>query len=187
MKLYLIRHAPVLGKTGFIYGDEAEVNLTGQEVTILSLSAALPAPDIADWYSSGVDRARKTSEAVLQHLSTSRAIPFSICTHGGFREQDFGDLTGKAHEDVLAHVQFVQGKVFSPQPPNGEGIISLISRVSKSIQEVRESAERKSKRNIVVFCHGGTIRAAHIVIKQLNVADYITLDTPPFSVHQYDI
>lgn len=39
----------------------------------------------------------------------------------------------------------------------------------------------------VVFCHGGTIRAAHVVIKGLDGKDFIALDTPPLSMHVYKL
>lgn len=187
MKLYFIRHAPVLGKEGFIYGDEAEVDLSGQEESILWLSRTLPSPDIADWYSSGVDRAKKSGEAVLRRMTPSPDTTSNMRLHAGFREQDFGSLIGKAHDAVLAHVQFVKGKIHSPKPPQGESISNLIIRVAKAIDEVRETAERNSKQNIVVFCHGGSIRAAHVAIKHLSVDDYIALDTPPLSMHAYDV
>ncbi len=184
MNLYLVRHAPVLGKAGFIYGDDAEVDWSGQEKAIAFLATSLPSPDLADWYSSGVDRARKSAEAVLQRMG---AIQKETMIHEGFREQNFGSLIGMAHDQLPADVQFINGKIYAPNPPHGETIPQLVARVAKAVQTVKSVAQAKGKQSIVIFCHGGTIRAAHIAIKNLDIGDYINLDTPPLSLHQYKI
>lgn len=184
MNLYLVRHAPVLGKAGFIYGDDAEVDWSGQETAIAFLATSLPSPDVADWYSSGVDRARKSAEAVLQQMGAEQN---TIMDHQGFREQDFGALIGKAHDQLPLDVQFINGKIFALNPPLGETLPQLVTRVAKAIQNVKSAAQAKGKQSIVIFCHGGTIRAAHIAIKGLAIDDYINLDTPPLSLHQYKV
>lgn len=184
MKLYLVRHAPVLGKAGFIYGDDAEVDWRGQENAISFLAASLPSPDVADWYSSGVERARKSAEAVLHRMGSSQQ---ETMIHEGFREQNFGALIGKAHDELPADVQFINGKIYAPNPPLGETLPQLVARIATAVQEVKSAAQAKGKQSIVIFCHGGAIRAAHIAIKNLDIGDYINLDTPPLSLHKHEI
>lgn len=180
LDLYLVRHAPVIDKQGVIYGDDAGVDLESCQEGLTVLAQALPAPDEALWFSSGVSRAHKTAQAVLQLKGAPGQL---LHIDRGFREQDFGSLTGQAHEDVQEHVTFVQGRIYTPDPPDGERISFFIERVSQALIRVREQAEQKGKSAVVVFAHGGTLRAAHFVLEHLNESEFINLDTPPLGVY----
>jgi broad specificity phosphatase PhoE len=182
--LHLIRHAPVVGQAGVIYGDGAEVDLVGQGERIAGLALDLPGPDVALWHHSGVDRAERTAWAVLGAMGAQGA---ALRAHGGFREQDFGALLGRRHEDVAAHLQFVDGKIYAPHPPEGESIENFIARVGEAVRDVAAAARSAGFSQAVVFCHGGTIRAAHAAVHGLDVQDFITLDTPPLFVYACDV
>lgn len=186
IKLHLIRHAPVTDHEGMIYGDTASVDLESTKGIIESLSKALPSPNRALWYSSGVERAYRSAEAVLKAMNSS-GEPQNINTHKGFREQNFGALIGKSHHDVSDHLQFIDGKIYAPSPPEGESIETLKERMMASIKDLKKTMLLKNKNEAVVFCHGGTIRAAHIAIHGLDEDCFIKLDTPPLSHHQYNI
>lgn len=171
--IYLIRHAPVVKKTGRIYGDEAEIDLETTIDRLTELADLLPEPDKSQWYSSGVDRAYRTAKKVLSLQGYGDVdVPFAP----GFREQNFGDLLGEKHEDITDHLNFIDGKIYAPHPPGGESIEVLISRVGDAMQNLKENS---SSDTLVVFCHGGTIRAAHAFIEDLPIDQFIDLDTPP--------
>jgi broad specificity phosphatase PhoE len=183
IKILMIRHAPVTNQKELVYGDIAEIDLTSAAVKerLYDLSQTLPHGDQALWVHSGVERARLTGQSVMEFKNTP---DFCWITHEGFREQNFGDLIGCRHEDVKDHVSFIDGKILSPSPPNGELISDFIQRVSKALSEISQKAREQQKNSVVIFCHGGTLRAAN---SYLNNVDFIALDTPPLSVHQFEI
>jgi broad specificity phosphatase PhoE len=184
LRLHIIRHAPVVGKKGFIYGDDADIDLESQSETLQTLAQTLPGPDKADWYHSGVDRAQRTAKAVLSLMRQAEA---SVPGHTGFREQDFGDLLGRKHEDIVEHLKFIDGKIYAPSPPSGESIETFIKRVSDGIASVRAAAHANNRHHVVIFAHGGTIRAVHAAVNKMGVQDFITLDTPPLFAYECEI
>lgn len=180
--IYIIRHAPVVGKKGFIYGDDADIDLDSQVKRISELATLLPNPAQSLWYHSGVDRAHRTAKAVLSAMQYEGD---PVTPHQGFREQDFGELVGQKHEDITEHLQFINGKIYAPHPPKGESIVSFVSRTGAAISDVKQQAIGAGKDNIVIFCHGGTIRAAHIFLSRLNETQFIDLDTPPLFAYRH--
>lgn len=110
-----------------------------------------------------------------------------LVPHHGFREQDFGELIGQKHEDITEHLRFIDGKIYAPNPPKGESIASFLIRIENAINNVTQQAIDAGKNNIVVFCHGGTIRAAHVAINKLDEDEFIFLDTPPLYSYKGDI
>jgi broad specificity phosphatase PhoE len=187
IRLNLVRHAPVTGKKGIVYGDDADIDMRGQSEAILALSSQLPSPDKADWYSSGVDRAYRSGKAVLDKMNSDFELGYLLRKHSGFREQNFGELIGKSHDEIRDSAQFVDGKLFAPAPPAGEMIGDFILRVAAAVRDVKKTAQKNKRNNIVIFCHGGTIRAAHVAIKMMDHNDFILLDTPPLSLHTYNV
>ena len=180
LDFYIIRHAPVIGQKGVIYGDQVDIDLETTRERIGALAALLPNPDVADWYYSGVDRAYRSALAVLEQQGYGDHKPSA---HEGFREQGFGALIGKKHSDITEYLNFVDGKIFCPAPPSGEAIPDLINRVHEAILDVKRETEKNKKKSVVVFSHGGTIRAAHAGLNNLPLENFIDLDTPP--LHHY--
>lgn len=184
LDFYIIRHAPVIGQKGVIYGDQADIDLKTTRERLPDLAALLPKPDVADWYCSGVDRACRSAMAVLEQQGYGDHEPSA---HEGFREQDFGALIGKSHSEITKHLNFVDGKIFSPAPPSGEAIPDMINRVHEAIFDVKSKAERNHKKSVVVFSHGGTIRAAYAALNNLPLKNFIELDTPPLYHYQANL
>lgn len=181
MDLYIVRHAPVINKTGMIYGDEADVDLDNHEEVISGLANILPPPGGALWVYSGIERALLTARAVLKRMNIDQA---DIACDPGFREQDFGDLIGRSHEDVKEYLQFIDGKIFTQSPPNGESILAFVDRVGKAITQLKERAIQENIKQAVIFSHGGTIRAAHAYLNSLGEDGFIALDTPNFYMYR---
>jgi broad specificity phosphatase PhoE len=188
IKLHLVRHAPVLGKQGFIYGDIAEVDLDSQVESLRYLSETLPDTRKAIWYSSGVDRATLTAEAVFKLKENLSVTNLSFLNfHSGFREQNFGSLIGLSHVEAKEYITYVNGATFVENPPSGETISNFVKRVDLVLKEVGKIALDNSINDIVVFCHRGTIRAANIVINKLPLSEFVSLDVPPLSSKQYQL
>ena len=182
LNFYMVRHAPVVNKAGKIYGDDADVDLDIVSAQLAELAATLPHPDKSMWYSSGIERATVTANAVLARMSLNEDL---LNIHQGFREQDFGTLIGRGHDQLDGMASFVDGKLFSPEPPDGETISLLCERVAKAIKEVSNLAVAQKLENIVFFCHGGTIRAAHLYFNNLSLDHFIDLYTPHAVVHRF--
>ena len=87
--LWLIRHAPVDGPRGVIHAPDAPADL-GDTATIAALKARLPLGALAI-----CSPARRTRE-------TARALGLDANEDAAFREQDFGDWTGRRHNDLVA-------------------------------------------------------------------------------------
>lgn len=179
--LYMIRHAPVINKSGTIYGDDAQIDLQSVDARIHELAQTLPKPDQALWFHSGVERTKLTAQAVLDVQQNSHD---ELQRHMGFKEQDFGALIGQKHEDIEGHLRFVDGKVFAPNPPDGESIGALKIRVADALFDVFSLARQQDKNKIVIFTHGGTIRAARLVIEQRDLSEFIAHDTEPLCLYQ---
>lgn len=186
LRLHLVRHAPVIDNKGMVYGDVARIDLDAQKDSIKKLCQSLPSLGEALWYSSGVDRAHRSAEAVIQELGDIGGLK-RIGVLVGFREQDFGSLIGKTHQEASNYIQFIDGKIYAPAPPEGENIDELRDRLMCSIKELKKKMQDHEKNDAVVFCHGGTIRAAHVAVYGLSNDRFIHLDTPPLSHHIYDI
>ena len=89
--LWLIRHAPVDGPRGVIHAPEAPADLS-DTATIAALKARLPGAAFAV-----CSPARRTRE-------TAHALGLDAVEDAAFREQDFGDWTGRRHNDLVAEL-----------------------------------------------------------------------------------
>lgn len=180
----MIRHAPEVGQEGVIYGDEAAIDLTTTRALIEDVACQLPSPFEADWYHSGVDRAYKTAQALLN----AKAIEnIDLMEDKAFREQHFGHLIECRHADITDHLTFIDGKIYAPSPPAGETLSAFVARVGAGLDAIKEKAVAVQKQAAVIVCHGGTIRAAHICLHSLDIKDFIHLNTPPLSYHLYTL
>lgn len=181
--LYLVRHAPVLDQQGRIYGDDVEVDLTSTQKRLKELADILPPPSgTTSWLCSGSPRTKETALAVLAHYAPHNAPPeppYKISVSPAFREQDFGDLIGQKHEDIVDHLQFINGNIYCPAPPRGESLADFIARVGQGIKDLHRIAQERCLSHVVIFTHGGTIRAARTYIQNAAPESITDRNTPP--------
>ena len=90
-QLWLIRHAPVDGPRGVIHGPDAPADL-GDVAAFAALKARLPVNAHAV-----CSPARRTRE-------TARMLGLDPVDEPDFAEQDFGDWTGRRHDDLAAEL-----------------------------------------------------------------------------------
>lgn len=180
MTLYFIRHAPVINKGGYVYGDDADIDLHSSKERLKELAQVLPSGQSACWMSSGVDRAHKTAQAVKEIIDGK----FTITPARDFREQNFGDLIGKKHDEIKEFCTIVDGKTWIPNPPNGENIPTFIQRVGKGLRELKAHLEDQNFSDCVVFTHAGTIRAIHAYQNNLPSENFINLDVPYLCLYE---
>lgn len=152
---WLVRHAPVVGVEGKIYGaDDVACDLS-DEASFRSLAKRLPGD--APWFTSHLSRAKLTAQTIRD---AGLATPDPIIDER-FGEQSFGDWQGQTWDDMRAadpefYDAFWQDPVRN-RTPNGESFADQIVRVGEAIDHY---TEQHLGGDIVCVSHGGTIRAA---------------------------
>ncbi|SEP25564.1 Broad specificity phosphatase PhoE [Methylobacterium sp. ap11] len=155
-----VRHAPVRGDGGRIYGG-ADIACDCSDAHVFSALAPV-LPRGAVWVASHLGRTRQTAEALWQ------AGDFTVDGSGprltalpALAEQNLGAWQGQDRVQFFADRQPLAASYwFAPAeecPPGGESFSDLSARVGGAIAEL--TAEH-SGRDIVAVAHGGTIRAA---------------------------
>ncbi len=152
---WLVRHAPVVGVEGKIYGaDDVECD-TSDAVSFQALAKRLPGDAV--WLTSHLSRAKLTAEAI-RAAGLDYPAPEVIEDLG---EQSFGHWQGRTWDemrsvDPAVYDTFWQDPVRG-RPPGGESFADQIARVGRVIDDY---TDRHAGRDIVAVSHGGTVRAA---------------------------
>lgn len=152
---WLVRHAPVVGVEGKIYGaDDVECDVTDKP-SFVSLAKRLPGD--AKWITSHLTRARLTAATIRE---AGLDVPDPVIDER-FGEQSFGDWQGRTWSEMEAtdpetYFSFWEDPVRN-RTPNGESFADQIARVGQAIDEYTAA---HAGRDIVCVSHGGTVRAA---------------------------
>ena len=151
-----VRHAPVIGDGGRIYG-QADLACDCSD-TPLFAALARQLPDNPIWLVSNLARTRQTAEAIRAQRDGADG---ALMTIENFAEQFLGDWQGQPREAFFARRPLQAASYwFGPadeRAPNGESFIDLCHRVEPAIAETNKA---HGGRDIVCIAHGGTIRAA---------------------------
>jgi alpha-ribazole phosphatase len=145
----LVRHAAVdgpkgtKGTKGTIWPPSAPANLSNRGSFDL-LRAHLPQD--AKAYASPAQRT----------IDTAKALQLDPVLVDEFAEQDFGDWTGRRHDDLAtaggeAYAQFWNDPARSI-PPGGESFEDQVARVRQGIDRIESGSA-------ILVIHSGTIRA----------------------------
>ena len=154
---WLVRHAPVIGVNGRVYGqDDIEADC-GDEAEFRHLAGLLPHDAV--WLVSHLRRTHQTASAIFAARVTA-TVPAPIIT-SELAEQHFGDWQGMTYADLEAlrgadYLRFWHSPA-SERPPGGESFEDVVARVGGAMARI--TAEHAGK-DIVAVVHGGTIRAA---------------------------
>ena len=137
-------------------------------------------------FTSELKRAQETAKIILQnldqwdHLNNKRKIISNI----NLNERDYGDLTGLNKKETAE--KFGEDQVhkwrrgYSDQPPNGESLEDVVTRVTKYFQEtIKPAIQIDGNDNILIAAHGNSLRALLIVmnIYQPNNINTVELST----------
>jgi alpha-ribazole phosphatase len=168
--LWLIRHAPVDGIKGTIHAADAPADL-GDRAQLEALRRHLPR-DVASYASPS----RRTVE-------TARALGLEPALVSEFSEQNFGDWTGRRHDQLAAtggeaYTQFwsdpARGK-----PPGGESFDDQVARVRRGLSLIGPGSA-------TLVVHSGTIRAALCVALDLTPHAALRFVVDPLSLTRID-
>ena len=168
--LWLIRHAPVDGPRGVIHAPDAPADL-GDVAAFAALKAKLPAKAFAV-----CSPARRTRE-------TAQRLDLDAVEDPLFREQDFGEWTGRRHNDLVAELGDAYREFWrSPAanwPPGGESFVDQIDRARAGLASLPAG-------DAVLVVHSGTIRAVLAIALDLAPDSALRFVIDPLSLTRID-
>jgi alpha-ribazole phosphatase len=170
IRLWLIRHAPVAASEGVIHGNDAPAD-TSDAAAIAALRARLPA------------RAVSFASPAIRTLQTAAALGLRPTAEPKFGEQDFGDWTGRRHDDLAgefgaAYRDFWDAPGDS-KPPGGESFAGQIVRV-------RDGLAKLVAGDVILVVHSGTVRAALAIALDLPPEAALRFAIDPLSLTRID-
>ena len=150
-----IRHAPIDGAVGPLYGQMDVGCVTADGAAFRALADVLPRDAV--WLSSHLRRTRDTAAAIAQ----AGGFAIEPVVEPDLAEQHFGAWEGRrwsemAAEDPAAQEVFWRDPTGSA-PPGGESFSAVLARVAAAVARLTEA---HAGRDIVAVAHGGSIRAA---------------------------
>ncbi|WP_338829057.1 histidine phosphatase family protein [Bradyrhizobium sp. 27S5] len=169
--LWLIRHALVDGPRGVIHAPDAPAEL-GDAAAFAALQARLPADAFAV-----CSPARRTRE-------TAARLGLTAPEDDAFREQDFGDWTGRRHSEIERELGAAGYRAFwqSPgtnRPPGGESFADQIARAQAGLARLPAG-------DVVLVVHSGTIRAVLAIALDLAPELALRFVIDPLSLTRID-
>lgn len=181
-----VRHAPVVGQTGRVYGANDVPANTDDPDSYTNLAKNLPRDAV--WVTSHLSRTHVTADAIGEAGLThgERAV------ESGLGEQDFGDWQGMTYDELNDLWRQTEGEEalhkfwYAPAghtPPNGESFVEVIERVSEVIHRLTEVHRG---RDIVAVAHGGVIRAAVALALDLDPERAFSMQTENLSTTRLD-
>ena len=178
---WFIRHAPVVGVTGKIYGsDEVDCD-TSDDAAFKILAEMLPGDGV--WLTSHLSRAKLTAEAI----ATAGLKYTTPIVERNLGEQNFGDWQGSSWDQMEASDPSAYSKFWEEParnaPPGGESFSDLIDRTADIIESY---TSRHPGKDIVAICHGGTIRAAVAYVLGLSPEMGMSFSIDTLSVTRFE-
>lgn len=151
-----IRHAPVVGQDGRLYG-RLDVDCDCSDAPLFrTLARRLPVEAV--WIVTPLKRTQMTAAAIARHHPSP---PPDFCVDAELVEQDFGHWQGMAYADLAAGPGDIWERFWrapaDETPPGGESFARLTARVAGRINSL---THQHAGRDIVCVGHGGPIRAA---------------------------
>jgi len=168
--LWLVRHAPVDGVKGTIHASDAPADLRDQ-AHLNAVRGHLPQDAVS--YASPSQRT----------VDTARALELAPILMPEFKEQDFGDWTGRRHDDLAAaggegYARFWNDSARS-RPPGGESFEDQIARVRRGLRRMETGSA-------ILVVHSGTIRATLSIALDLAPQAALRFVIHPLSVTRID-
>jgi alpha-ribazole phosphatase len=154
-----IRHAPVRGHGGRLYGQNDVACDTSDATVFEALAARLPPKAV--WIATPLKRTQQTARALAQAMRAQGAEAPEPLIEPAFIEQNFGAWQGRTYAEIEASMGWKRGKFWlapaRATPPGGESFAAVAERVGAAIGRLSQT---HAGRDIVAVAHGGTIHAA---------------------------
>jgi len=170
IRFWLIRHAPVAGAADVIHGFDAPANI-GDTAALAALRAKLP------------EHAACFASPSVRTLATAAALGLRPTEEPKFVEQDFGEWTGRRHDDLardpgVAYREFWDAPAIA-RPPGGESFAEQIARV-------REGFAKLPAGDVILVVHSGTVRAGLAIALDLAPEAALRFAIDPLSLTRID-
>ncbi|HVJ41121.1 MAG TPA: histidine phosphatase family protein [Dongiaceae bacterium] len=180
---WLIRHAPVIGVAGRLYGQDDLACDCSDAALFAAVAQQLPADPV--WLVTPLRRTQATAAALHQ---ARNGIPGKMPEiEPDLAEQHFGTWQGMSYAELEAQGDDAYRRFWQAPadhaPPQGESFRDVIARVERAI--LRHS-EHHAGRDIVAVSHAGAIRAALAAILALDPPRALGFAIDPCSVTRFD-
>jgi broad specificity phosphatase PhoE len=163
--IVVVRHGRTAANAGGLLLGHADPPLDDEGARQAgALSRACRDLDVVRVVSSPLDRCRRTADAI----AAAATDPVAVEADERWIELDYGELDGRPLADVPAETWAAWRSDVTWQPPGGESIASLGTRVRAACEELVEVAR---ERDVVVVSHVSPIKAA--VAWALGVGDEV--------------
>jgi broad specificity phosphatase PhoE len=163
MRLFALRHGETAWTRERRFSGSRDLPLTPQgQRQAQALADVLVAERVAAVYASPLARTRRTAEIIAQ----PQRLP--VIADPGLREMTFGDWEGLTRAEVEARWPdlFALWRT-SPDravPAGGESLLEVVARVSKALQQIRDSHPE-----------GTVVLVSHAIVLRLIVMDALGL------------
>lgn len=151
-----VRHAPVTGQKGRIYGNRDVACDCSDTAVFRGLARHLP--EQATWVVTPLSRTRDTATAIARQRPAP-APEFEI--ERQLAEQDFGHWQGMTYAELDAAREGAWHRFWlapaEETPPGGESFAAVCARVAETVERLNR---RFAGGDIICVSHGGPIRAA---------------------------
>ena len=165
--IVVVRHGRTGANAGGLLLGRADPPLDDEgERQAAALGVACGPLDVARIVCSPLARCRRTAEAIA--AATSGPAPVPVEVDERWIELDYGDLDGRPIRDVPAATWASWRADVAWEPPGGESLAALGTRVRAACESV---AEQAGERHVVVVSHVSPIKAA--VAWALGVGDEV--------------
>ena len=138
-------------------------------------------------FSSELTRAKNSLTIILKELDLP-SIPTQF--HHGLDERDYGDLTGKTHQEIIHQFGKKQydlwHRSWDHSPPHGESLKDTHTRVWNYFQE-QILPELKKGKNILIVASGNSLRALRKGLDNISEERIPFLEIPTGSVEFYEV
>ena len=179
-----LRHAPVIGAGGKIYGQRDLDADTADAARFTALASRLPRGAV--WLVSPLRRTHQTVTAIratapdLAELSPPIIVDALI-------EQNFGAWQGLSHAEIDASQRPAAQRFWAApahtRPPEGESFAELTQRLASALPNLNQTL---GGRDIIAVAHGGTIRAALSVALALDPETALRFSIDTLSLTRLD-
>ena len=153
---WLVRHAPVTGQDGRIYGNRDVACDCSDAPVFRGLADHLP--EEAAWVVTPLSRTRDTASAIAAQRSQP---PPEFEVEPQLAEQDFGHWQGMTYAELDARRSGAWHRFWlapaEETPPGGESFAAVCARVTLAMGRLNR---RFAGGDIICVSHGGPIRAA---------------------------
>ena len=170
IRLWLIRHAPVAGPAGVIHGLDAPADIS-DTAALAALRAKLP------------EHAVSFASPSVRTLATAASLGLRPAAEAKFTEQDFGEWTGRRHDDLARDSSIVYREFWNApatsRPPGGESFAEQTARVCEGFAKLPAG-------DVILVVHSGTVRAALAIALDLAPEAALRFAINPLSLTRID-